>query len=205
MVRGRAGSKRGRQAGSPNGVAGGVALQPRSSTRRKAAGTAASGTRAARQALPAQQCNQQALGWAGRGHAGPHLAQRRSHLVGERARHDHAVRLTRRGAEDDAKAVKVVARGTWGKGGARAVGIRTQRAASLACTSGAAVRRPRRISTVSLPAVAAAAASACQNCTAARQAAAPVCIISTAQQARPNVIGQMEPLRALQHREEHVR
>ena len=53
------------------------------------------------------------------GHLVVHLAQRGRHLVGQRARHNHAVRLAGAGAEDDAKAVKVVARSAWegGRGG----------------------------------------------------------------------------------------
>ena len=38
------------------------------------------------------------------------LPQSRSHLVGERAGNDHDVGLARRGAEDDAHAILVVAR-----------------------------------------------------------------------------------------------
>lgn len=39
-----------------------------------------------------------------------HLAQRRAHLIGQRARHDHDVALPRAGPEDDAEAVEVIAR-----------------------------------------------------------------------------------------------
>jgi hypothetical protein len=45
------------------------------------------------------------------GHLVVDLAQRRGHLVAERARHDHQVRLARARAKDDAEAVEVVARG----------------------------------------------------------------------------------------------
>jgi len=40
-----------------------------------------------------------------------HLSQRGRHLVGQRARDDHHVGLTRRGTEDDAQSVLIVARG----------------------------------------------------------------------------------------------
>ena len=53
------------------------------------------------------------------GHLVVDLSQRGRHLVGQRARHNHAVRLARRGAEDDAEAVKVVARRACGGGGQR--------------------------------------------------------------------------------------
>ena len=39
------------------------------------------------------------------------LAERERHLVGERAGDNHAVGLARRGAEDDAEAIEVVAGG----------------------------------------------------------------------------------------------
>ena len=45
------------------------------------------------------------------GHLVVDLAQSRRHLVGQSARHDHHVRLTGRGAEDDAQPILIVARG----------------------------------------------------------------------------------------------
>ncbi len=38
-----------------------------------------------------------------------HLAQRRAHLIGQRARHNHDIALPWAGSEDDAKAVEVIA------------------------------------------------------------------------------------------------
>ena len=45
------------------------------------------------------------------GHLIVHLSQGGGHLVGERAGHDHHIRLPRAGPEDDAEAVLIVARG----------------------------------------------------------------------------------------------
>ncbi len=139
---------------------------------------------------------------AGLGHLVVHLSQRGGHLVGESARHNHAVRLARAGAEDDAEAVKVVARRAWGgaKGGRREGRLCfqaeecSQRCEHVSSTDVLQVREALRLC---LPQLLPLWLLSAQQ--AACQAAAPVCIISTAQQARPKVIGQMEPLRALQH------
>lgn len=141
---------------------------------------------------------------AGLGHLVIHLSQRGGHLVGKSARNNHAVRLAWAGAENDAEAVKVVARRAWGgaKGGRREGRLCFQaEECSQRCkqhpVSSTDVLQVCEALRLCLPQLLPLWLLSAQQ--AACQAAAPVCIISTAQQARPKVIGQMEPLRALQH------